>query len=548
MTNLPKIRSRYGEKIGVELFIQFPDIYDGNSSYLEADVAIAASSLTANGLKFSTGQYIVIGNPGSEKTETIRIDTPAATTISLASNTIYAHNRGDIIRFIPYNQIIVARSTDGTTYVDLDAIDIRPDSIETYLQRQTDASTDYYKCRFSNSSDSTESQPSAIVLGSGYLQGTVAWAKKKALRDLGETQTDLVTDEFLTEALDEGRRDLDNDPRIIRWSFRTKFNTDIGNAIPGQWSVAAPTDLRDRNTNKNILQLRIGKNGQPLDYQDNLQFRQNYENIPHTTLNGAITSASTEVVLTSSGDFNDSGSVSIASPAVDEEIDVVSYAKASITAATIAFVEGGVAKDTITDSASGFVTADFYAGQIITVSGSTSNDGEYELYSVVAGTLTLIATDDLTAEVLGDTVTIVSNSANVVTSNTLTGVTGIRAAGHATGVDVWQEATFGMPRAFTIVDGVIYFDIPFSDYYAGENIYMDYYSTMTPSTNEASAFDEPEYDQFVSYLKWKIKYLKSNGTLKAAEDQDYGEWLLRKEQLISKEMTGQQIRFYPSYI
>lgn len=71
----------------------------------------------------------------------------------------------------------------------------------------------------------------------------------------------------------------------------------------------------------------------------------------------------------------------------------------------LAFVDGGAGADTITDSGSGFVTAEFKAADIITVSGSTSNDGDYTLVTVAAGTLTL-ATGVLTAEAAGDDVTI----------------------------------------------------------------------------------------------------------------------------------------------
>ena len=63
-------------------------------------------------------------------------------------------------------------------------------------------------------------------------------------------------------------------------------------------------------------------------------------------------------------------------------------------ATTIAFVNNWtvatpITKDTITDSASQFLVQGFSAGDIITISGSTSNDGEYEIYSVTAGTITL---------------------------------------------------------------------------------------------------------------------------------------------------------------
>jgi hypothetical protein len=76
----------------------------------------------------------------------------------------------------------------------------------------------------------------------------------------------------------------------------------------------------------------------------------------------------------------------------------------TITATTIAFVDSD--PDTITDSGNGFLTARFRAGDSITVSGSTSNDGTYTIASVVAGTITLDAGDELSAEAAGDTVTI----------------------------------------------------------------------------------------------------------------------------------------------
>jgi len=84
----------------------------------------------------------------------------------------------------------------------------------------------------------------------------------------------------------------------------------------------------------------------------------------------------------------------------------------NITAITIAFNDNGASADTITDSGAGFVTAGFVAGDKITVSGSTSNDGDYTIDTVVAGTITLIATDSLTTEIAGDTVTIVANCDN----------------------------------------------------------------------------------------------------------------------------------------
>lgn len=76
---------------------------------------------------------------------------------------------------------------------------------------------------------------------------------------------------------------------------------------------------------------------------------------------------------------------------------------AAETASTIAFV---ASSKTITDSGSGLVTAGFTNGMKIKVTGTTSNNGTYTIKTVVAGTITLIATDTLVDESAGSSFTL----------------------------------------------------------------------------------------------------------------------------------------------
>lgn len=458
----PRFRIKVGEPIGTELFFAWPEIYPNEKTYLDADAAAGATSLTVNGINFANQQYIVIGRPGVEKTEIVQISgTPSATLMTLTVATSFPHNRGDMVQFIPYNQITPERSTDGgTNFTGLSAVSIRADSLETYLQRTTDASTDVYRFRFTNSTSGLNSGYSDNATASGYADNTVYSIKQHALQTLGEVKNELITDKFLNDALMEGRRIVDQDPRILRWSFRTSFNSSLGGIIPGAWSVTAPTDLRDRNTYKNILAVRIGLQSYFVVYQDNRRFRQNYLNVGHTTLNGAISLAATSIILTSSGNFDASG------------------------AATL---------------------------------GANSE----------TGVLTNIA-----------------YTANTLSTNTLSGVTSAIATN--SGIDIWQNATFGIPSAYTIENGVIYFDIPFDTVYAGQDIYIDYYKALSPVVSDADVLDEPFYDMYVPWLRWKIKYLKANGKISKEDDTDYKEFTDRVTQLITQEITGQFVNFIPS--
>jgi hypothetical protein len=87
-----------------------------------------------------------------------------------------------------------------------------------------------------------------------------------------------------------------------------------------------------------------------------------------------------------------------------------------IVATTIAFNEVGATGDTITDSGNGLVNAGFVANDYIQVSGSTSNDGTYQIKTVVAGTITVADADDLVSEIAGDTVTIIKITSRVDTT------------------------------------------------------------------------------------------------------------------------------------
>lgn len=75
--------------------------------------------------------------------------------------------------------------------------------------------------------------------------------------------------------------------------------------------------------------------------------------------------------------------------------------KATKTATTISFT----APSTISDSGSGFVTAGFYIGQTITVTGSASNNGTYTITNVTAGVITVSQTS-IVNEIAGASVTI----------------------------------------------------------------------------------------------------------------------------------------------
>lgn len=439
-------------------------VADRKNTFLNSDLSSGVGTMSVQSIiGITTNQILLIGDFGKENSEIILTHastSPSGSTVTFASNTLFSHSRGTNITILAWDQIEISWSATATGSKSvLSTISIQADLLSS-LYDDTSKSNGYYFYRFKNSLTTTYSDYSNAIPFAGYGDNTVYAIKQRALEELGETIGTLITNARLNKYLDQGRRELDNNPLVLRWSFRQKFDQDIGDAIPGAYSIIAPTDLRDPNTNKNIFGLRIGKFGQALEYQTPQRFKENYRNIAHATLNGSITTADTSIVLTKSGDFDESGNIVIGAETISGVLDTVSY------------------------------------------------------------------------------------SANNESTQTISGVTGI-GANKSTGVDVWQNATFGLPRNYTIIDGYIYFDVPFSDDYAGENIYMDYYSTIVTVNDDGDELDEPEYDMYVSYLKYRIKSLKSNGKLERDSDPDFKDWKERSISLINKEISGQDIILIP---
>ena len=453
------------------LFISNTDLTtDQKNTFLTTDIASGGSTLTIQsivGFAINKILYIGEGEENSEIVKTHSSTAPSGTTVTLSSALTFSHNRGTKVYIIDYNQVEISWSatTTGTKTV-LDTIDIQPDQDETIYKDEAKTSG-YYFSRFVNDipTPDTYSNYSDPIPYTGYGANTVWSIKNRALSDLGEKiDGKIISNSWLSEALWEGRRELDQDKGISKWSFRIKRNANVGDIIPGTYQLTLPTDLRKPNTNENILSLRIGQDSRSLTYEDIVRFNRHYQGVHHTTLNGAVADTDTEITLTDSGDFDESGTIKVAAVDVATIVDSIVY------------------------------------------------------------------------------------TANTEATHELSGVTGIQTGGHTSGMDVWQNASFGLPTSYTIngEEKKAEFDIPFSDTYAGENIYSDYYATLPEYDSDADELDEPEYDLFINWLKWKIKYKKSNGKLKPTKDGDYLEWSKRKVDLISKEKLGQNIYFIPN--
>ena len=79
----------------------------------------------------------------------------------------------------------------------------------------------------------------------------------------------------------------------------------------------------------------------------------------------------------------------------------------------------------------------------------------------------------------------------------------------------------------------------------GMDVKDDHYTVIPAISTGSQTFDEPFYDLYVHYLKWRIKYKKANGKIERDTDPDWKDWMTGLGNLIGQEFPGQRLNFVP---
>lgn len=432
------------------------------------------SILGFQNLDTSSGQIVIIGEIGNERTEILR--TSNSTSPSAAYKWIYLrdtmqfdHPQDTKVTVGDFNRADIqwSATTTGTkSSIMAYPLPLQPDQLET-LYNDSSQTTGYYFVRFNETVGNTNSDWSDPIPFGDFDDNSVMKIKKRALDQCNEVvDGKILTNELLNQWLWEARREYHN--ANGRRPFRRKFNMIIGTALTGSYRIELPVDVDSPYSGQNVYGVRIGANPN-MNYYDKKQWDFDYISKPHSTLDVPYTrGVSTSIWLANGRDFTQSGVVSI--------------------------------------------------------------EGMNITYIKVTGS---------------------QNSLTITAHGSYPSASG--------GSDVWQNQTYGLPDKFTVWSNpegsaYIYFNRPIDTAYVNENIYADYYRSVVAYNSDADILDEPSYDMFVDYLSYKIRQRKNNGGTPVIRsksgqvtiaDVDYQNWLTKKNDALSSEYLGTEIRMKP---
>lgn len=287
------------------------------SSALLADVTSGSSTITVENInKFAINKILLIGELGSEQSEIIKTHgstAPSGSTVTLASNTVFAHKAGTTIYVIQYDQVELSQSstisgskTLLTTTVGSGLVALEADQ-QTMTYDETEFSSGYYFARYKNSISGTFSGYCDAVPYGGFTENTAGSAIDFALRNSKVREfTDDITQNWCYEQITDCFRFIQGKQK--RWNKYQSLNSAIGTTARGTRSVDMPTDIYDRTSNRSLTGVRIGE-GKALVYKDPDEFEDLIYGEKTTTVATQQTAGGTTLVLTDTDDFDDSGSV-----------------------------------------------------------------------------------------------------------------------------------------------------------------------------------------------------------------------------------------------
>lgn len=205
----------------MKLYIQNPSTEKLEKSYLANAYSAAVTAIQVrNNDRFQNNQKILLGEMGNERTEIVTIGASGVNangTDLTVSSTLFSHNADDPVYAIKYDQVKFYRSTTGIdgSYNILATVNVDVDNANTQTMYDDLAglSSYYYKVSFYSTFDSTESDLSDPIAGSGYPSGTAGALVNEFFKEVGDTQQQTMTVDEVLDLMNEVNDDLTSQSR-----------------------------------------------------------------------------------------------------------------------------------------------------------------------------------------------------------------------------------------------------------------------------------------------------------------------------------------------
>ncbi len=318
-------------------------------TYLSADKPKTSLVLQGDNFSdFTSGSSIpvLLSSLGSESAEIVISSSHAINDMVVGATTL-AHSRGDSVKELNYDQVVVSWSTTETgVYSVLSTSTFQVSQQNTIIFHQAGLTTSFYKLQWKNSVSGSLSSYSDPISVDTYDEHSVAEIVYPVLRAMGVSENDpKINITFCISAIDDARKFTDGKLYGIRHAWREQFEFPI-KVLSGSNYVELPDDIDFNKTDRSLLSARflIGNVLTPF----NLRYidKRTWNQVAWSVMGGVTTVAAgigdPTITLDSVGDFSgsSSGVAYVATTAYSQTLMQISYTGVDLTTNQLTGVTG----------------------------------------------------------------------------------------------------------------------------------------------------------------------------------------------------------------
>ena len=290
--------------------IEVPNELDTKvSTYMGSNIASGVLAVPVDNAADFTADSILLllSSIGAENSEIVTSSSHTNTSfVTLA--TIMAHNRGDIVSELKYDQIVISKcATIDGVYTVFATQTFFTTQQNTVIYDSTGLSTDYYKVQWKNSLTGLLSDFSDPISVSSYPTTSVANVIFPVLKAMGVSENDpKITVEFCLSAIDDARKYTSAKLYGIRHAWQQQFEFPI-KVYAGSNHLILPDNVEFSETDQSVLACRfmIGNVLTPfnLKYIDKRSWNQIAFSVMGGTSQTVAGIGAVSITLDSVGDF-----------------------------------------------------------------------------------------------------------------------------------------------------------------------------------------------------------------------------------------------------
>lgn len=329
--------------------ISIPNQIDARvSTYVSSNCASSASNIPVdNANDFTAGTILLLlSSMGAENCEISTASSHTNLNFVLGATTICAHNRGDLVQEINYDQILISKSaTLGGSYSTLVTQTFQTTQQNTVIYDSVGLTTDYYKVQWRNSQTGLLSSFSDPISVSSYPTNSVAAVVNPVLLAMGVSENDpKINTSFLISAVNDARKFTDAKLYGIRHAWRQEFEYPI-KLLAGTNYVSLPDNIDFNETDRSLLAARFLIDNILTPYNLRYIDKRSWNQIAFSVMGSELTTSAgigaTTLVLDNTGDFYATGGVAyVATSAFTETIMEIQYTANNKTTNILSGVTG----------------------------------------------------------------------------------------------------------------------------------------------------------------------------------------------------------------